>query len=260
MAVATLTGNLACHVNCSTGNYQLLHTQLSYMTADCFKFTIALYSVTEHKLFQVFMSGTVQFTILFILTPCIVHEVTSVSTFTKFISAIYRYQLTTCTVPKQRRTTTGEAASLRLNTKGLAAHLPNSMEQSPSSEASSCSASQEIPSVLCNPKVYCIIHKRSSPVPILSQMNPIHASLFHFLEIHCNITFLSRLRSSKRSLSLKSPHQNPVCNSSDCYISHIQKLLLQTLSWISIFYIGLLIKRQCWGGPATGHVDRPLVC
>jgi hypothetical protein len=50
------------------------------------------------------------------------------------------------------------------------------MQQRPSSDANSFSASQEIPRILWNLKVYCNIRKNLPTVPILSQINPIHAS------------------------------------------------------------------------------------
>jgi len=60
------------------------------------------------------------------------------------------------------------------------------MEQSPSWEANRFSAGQEIPRVLGNTKIHYRIHKCPPPVPILSQLDPIHAPTPYSLKIYLN--------------------------------------------------------------------------
>ena len=76
-----------------------------------------------------------------------------------------------------------------------------SMVQSPSWEANRFAASQEIPRILWNSKVYYCTHKRPPPVPILGQPNPLHISTSHLLEIHPNIIHASTPRSPQWFLS-----------------------------------------------------------
>jgi len=52
--------------------------------------------------------------------------------------------------------------------------LIHSVEHSPSWEANWFAANQEIPRILCNPKTHYCIHNLPPPVPMLSQLDPVH--------------------------------------------------------------------------------------
>jgi len=65
--------------------------------------------------------------------------------------------------------------------------LTYSMVQSPSWVANWFAASQEIPRISRNQKVHYRTHKRSPPLSIRGQPNPVHIPTFHLLEIHSNI-------------------------------------------------------------------------
>ena len=88
--------------------------------------------------------------------------------------------------------------------------LTYSMVQSPSWEANWFAASQEIPRISRNPKVYYRTHKRPPTISILGQPNPIHTLTSHLLEIHPNIIHPSTPRSPQWSPSLRFPHQDPI--------------------------------------------------
>ena len=91
--------------------------------------------------------------------------------------------------------------------------LTYSMERKPSWEADGFSASQEIPRIVWNPKAHYRIHMCPPPVPILSQLDPVHTPTSQFLKIHLNIIAPSMPWSPRWSLSFRFPHQNPVYTS-----------------------------------------------
>jgi len=82
------------------------------------------------------------------------------------------------------------------------------MEQSPS-EANSHLCNQEIPHLLQNPKFHNRVHKGPPLVPILSQMNPLHAPT-SYPKIHFNIISPSTLSSSRWSFPFTFSYQNIV--------------------------------------------------
>ena len=82
--------------------------------------------------------------------------------------------------------------------------MGNSVEESPSQEASSSSDSQEYPKSSC--RSYKIVTGIYPEPDELSPKNPIL-----FIDFHFNIILLSTSRSSKRYLFILFSHQNPVC-------------------------------------------------
>jgi hypothetical protein len=85
------------------------------------------------------------------------------------------------------------------------------MDLSPSWEAANCAATQELPSVLWNPKVHYRVNKSPPLVPIPSLIHPIHTIPFYFSEIHSNIVHPPTSWSFPWSLSFWILHQYAIC-------------------------------------------------
>jgi hypothetical protein len=96
--------------------------------------------------------------------------------------------------------------------------LTNPMGLSPSCEANSCSANQDIPRTLQNPNVHYHVQNTPALFPILSQINPIHTLTFYLFEIHLSIILPSATRIFYWSIFFWFPYQNFVCTSLTCLI------------------------------------------
>jgi hypothetical protein len=85
------------------------------------------------------------------------------------------------------------------------------MELSPSREAANCAATQEVPSILWNPKVHYRVHMSPLLVPILSQISPLHTIPFYLSKIHFNIIHPPTSWSTLLALSFWLSRQYPIC-------------------------------------------------
>jgi len=75
--------------------------------------------------------------------------------------------------------------------------LKNYTQQSHSAGTTRLSSCHEIHRILWKPEVNHHVHRSLSPVPILSQMNPIHILPSYFFMMHLSVTFPSMISSSK---------------------------------------------------------------
>ena len=81
----------------------------------------------------------------------------------------------------------------------------NSVEHSPSWEANTSSANQEIYRILWKPKVHYRIHNSQAPVLILNQIDPVNIPTSYFSKIRFNITLPSMAGSFQCSPSFRLP-------------------------------------------------------
>jgi hypothetical protein len=68
--------------------------------------------------------------------------------------------------------------------------------------------SQEIPSILGNPKILYRVYTSPPLVPILSHTNPVHALPSSFLKAYFTIILPPTQRSSRESISVSFPHDS----------------------------------------------------
>jgi hypothetical protein len=112
------------------------------------------------------------------------------------------------------------------------------MELSPSWEAANCAPTQELPSILWNPKVHYRVHKRPALVHILSQIDsadttPSHLSLRSIL-IH--ILYSTRIHLLSHSCYMSSPSHPPWLDHSNYIWRRVQVMKLLIMMFSPIFH------------------------
>jgi len=127
--------------------------------------------------------------------------------------------------------------------------LPNhsltySLEQRPSWEVNSTSASQEHPHILQNPNFNYHVHNSPPLNPILGNSNPVHNLPICSFKTNFNIILPSTTRSCKWSLYLKFSHHNHTCTSSAVYVLHALLPNLTSTSYTFLWW-NLSIEDFC---------------
>ena len=131
------------------------------------------------------------------------------------------------------------------------------MEQSPSWEAKTSWATQEIPRILWNPKVHNRIHNSSPPVPILSQIDPVH-----YTNVYPPTTFSSTLHdpltaSLKRKKKVRKGELLVVFVHSP--VTTVVSCASETQKYSSIFWI-IMRRKVVWnrrfGTTYRSHLQR----
>ena len=99
------------------------------------------------------------------------------------------------------------------------------MEKTPSWEVNRSSNSQEFPRILWKPDVHYLTHKSPPPVLIPSPIDPVHASMSQFWEVHFNITLPSTpglpsglFPSGFPTKNLYAPLLSPICVTFPAYL------------------------------------------
>jgi hypothetical protein len=130
------------------------------------------------------------------------------------------------------------------------------MELSPSREANSHSASQEISRVLWNLNVHYRVHNSPPLIPILSKMNPVHTPPPYFPNNQFNIIFSSMPKSYTWFLTFVFSDENLISISRlshVCYMrrqSHRPWLYHPNNIWWSVQVMKLFIMQS---SPASCH-------
>jgi hypothetical protein len=145
------------------------------------------------------------------------------------------------------------------------------MEQSPSWEANSRSASQEIPRLLRNPKVHYRVHYSPPLFPILILINTVHTFPLYFSKTHYsrNIVLPSTLRFFKWFFLSSSPRPSVTFRSTLPF--HGNEMLIQhptprmedyPISAVraSLFYTFVTIFHVWRRSPASATRGRAMPC
>jgi len=127
--------------------------------------------------------------------------------------------------------------------------VSNTMKHSPAWEAANSAASQKIPWILCNLRVYYHVHVSLPLVLTPNQTNPIHALTHCFFIVCFNIILSSMPRSYRWSVSLMFPHHSIVWTSLLLHMCHMPNPSYSSwfyhpnIVWWGVQLMGLLIMQ-----------------
>ena len=115
--------------------------------------------------------------------------------------------------------------------------------------------------ILWNLKVQYCIHKRAPPVPVQSQINPIHAFHLHFFNINFHIILPSMVRSSQQLFPSGFPTKTLYAYLSSPHTSHIPSPSHSSFDCLNKFWRGIhsVMKLFIMQSPVTSSLQGPYI-